>query len=213
MSNNLDAGEHIKLVQHYIRLAGEWAGKYGVELNYLNAGGGLGVNYADLDAQFDWGAFVSGLENEIRKDMRPETALLFECGRYMTAASGYYAAEVLDIKQNHGRHYVIVRGGTHQFRLPASWQHSHPFEVIPVQEWEYPYDRPAVEAVHVTVVGQLCTPKDVLAQDVPVKQVRAGDIILFRYAGAYGWAISHHDFLSHPHPGHYYLEPSPVSVT
>ncbi|MBJ6362966.1 type III PLP-dependent enzyme [Paenibacillus sp. GCM10012307] len=212
LSNNLDAREHIKLVQYYIRLAGEWADKYDVKLNYLNAGGGLGVNYADLDKQFNWDEFINGLEHEVRSGIRPGTTLLFECGRYITAAAGYYATEVMDIKQNHGKHYVIVRGGTHQFRLPSSWQHSHPFEVIAVEEWDYPYARPVIEAGNVTVVGQLCTPKDVLAQDVAIKQVRAGDILLFRYAGAYGWAISHHDFLSHPHPAHYYLEPATVSV-
>jgi diaminopimelate decarboxylase len=52
----------------------------------------------------------------------------------------------------------------------------------------------------VTVVGELCTPKDVLARDVVVSRVRAGDVLLFSHTGAYGWEISHHDFLSHPHP-------------
>jgi diaminopimelate decarboxylase len=40
----------------------------------------------------------------------------------------------------------------------------------------------------------------VLARDVPVELIRVGDVIVFRLAGAYGWSISHHDFLSHPHP-------------
>ncbi|WP_275296708.1 hypothetical protein [Brevibacillus choshinensis] len=55
-------------------------------------------------------------------------------------------------------------------------------------------------------MGQLCTPKDVLAADVYVPRLRVGDIICFLYAGAYGWAISHYDFLSHPHPEQVYLK-------
>ena len=58
----------------------------------------------------------------------------------------------------------------------------------------------------VTVAGELCTPKDVLARDVPVARLRAGDILVFTLAGAYGWDISHHDFLSHPHPEHVFLD-------
>ena len=113
---------------------------------------------------------------------------------------GAYVTEVLDVKSNHGACFAVVRGGTHHFRLPASWGHSHPFTVIPVDEWAYPFPRPGGRGRPVTVAGELCSPKDVLARDVPVDEVRAGDLLWFHHAGAYGWSISHHDFLSHPHP-------------
>lgn len=164
------------------------------------------MNYAHLEQQFDWITFVNGIAPVLQKELPSETTLLFECGRYLTASSGYYATEVLDVKVNHGKTYVIVRGGTHHFRLPVSWQHSHPFEVIEVENWMHPYDRPEVKEAAFTVAGQLCTPKDILASDITSGRVRAGDILLFQYAGAYGWAISHHDFLSHPHPQHIYLQ-------
>ncbi|GBF76057.1 diaminopimelate decarboxylase [Paenibacillus sp. 598K] len=205
LSNNLDAAQHVKLVQYYCRIAREWAQRYRFPLRYLNAGGGIGVNYADLEQQFDWPHFVDGLAAVLRRELLPETTLLFECGRYMTASSGYYATEVLDVKVNHGRTYAIVRGGTHHFRLPVSWGHSHPFAVVRIEEWPYPYDRPGVQGEPYTVAGQLCTPKDVLASGSAADEVRVGDVLVFRYAGAYGWAISHHDFLSHPHPRHVYL--------
>lgn len=206
LSNNLDAGKHVELVSYYLQIASNWIQEFALEISYLNAGGGIGVNYADLDRQFDWKQFVNGLSSVVESQAVPSgLQVLFECGRYLTASSGYYAAEVLDIKQNHGKTYVIIRGGTHQFRLPSSWQHSHPFVVIPTEQWDYPYARRELENGAVTVAGQLCTPKDVLAADVFVSRVRTGDIICFQYAGAYGWAISHHDFLSHPHPDHIYL--------
>lgn len=206
LSNNLDAGKHIELVSYYLQIVKNWIKEFDLEISYLNAGGGIGVNYADLEQQFDWELFVDGLSSVLESQSPSGMRVLFECGRYLTASSGYYAAEVLDIKQNHGKTYAIIRGGTHQFRLPSSWQHSHPFMVLQTEHWDYPYKRREYENGAITVVGQLCTPKDVLAADVFVSRVRTGDIIFFQYAGAYGWAISHHDFLSHPHPDHIYLE-------
>ncbi len=55
------------------------------------------------------------------------------------------------------------------------------------------------------MAGQLCTPKDVLARQVPVDRVRVGDRVVFGLAGAYAWNISHQDFLMHPHPTFHYL--------
>ncbi len=209
ISNNLDPEGHARLIAHYIGKAQAWAREFDLRVSYLNAGGGIGVNYRDLAQQFDWAAFTARLDGVLREQCPPGLTLLFECGRYQTAACGYYAAEVLDIKQNHGKDFVIIRGGTHQFRLPASWQHSHPFTVVPIEQWLYPFPRPELRDSMVTVAGQLCTPKDLLARDIYVPRVRIGDVILFRYAGAYGWAISHHDFLSHPHPEHLFVDFGP----
>jgi len=206
LSNNLDASKHVELVSYYLHVVQNWIREFDLQISYLNAGGGIGVNYADLDQQFDWERFVCGLAALLENQAPSGIRVLFECGRYLTASCGFYAAEVLDIKQNHGKKYVIVKGGTHHFRLPSSWQHSHPFTVIETEKWEYPFNRREYENCEITVVGQLCTPKDVLAKDVHVSRVRKGDILCFQYAGAYGWAISHHDFLSHPHPEHIYLD-------
>lgn len=131
--------------------------------------------------------------------------LRFELGRYVSAFCGYYATEVLDIKESGTRTFAIVHGGTHHFRTPYAQGHSHPFRIVPVDGWQRPYSRPAVSQCQVTIAGQLCTPKDILASDIPVNTLRVGDLLLFPYAGAYAWHISHHDFLRHPHPQHVYL--------
>ncbi len=205
ISNNLDVKRHARMIEYYCERSRSWAEEFGLSPSYLNAGGGIGVNYEDLERQFDWETFVERLGPVLEEGLPHGEKVLFECGRYLAAACGYYAAEVLDLKRNHGKSYAVVRGGTHHFRLPVSWQHSHPFRVVPVERWDYPFARKELRGEEITVVGQLCTPKDVLARDVSVPRVRIGDVILFRYAGAYGWAISHHDFLSHPHPRQIYL--------
>ncbi|WP_084036873.1 type III PLP-dependent enzyme [Haloechinothrix halophila] len=198
VSNNLSADAHLDLLRLYRDTVLRWEAEFGLRCEVLNVGGGVGVNYADLDAQFDWPRFAEGLTGLVATFPEHWREIDFECGRYLVAACGRYAVEVLDVKRNHGVDYALVRGGTHHFRLPVSWQHSHPFTVVPVDAWPSGLPRPVTDGP-VTVVGELCTPKDVLARDVPVR-IRAGDVVVFSHAGAYGWEISHHDFLSHPHP-------------
>ncbi|MEI7025535.1 type III PLP-dependent enzyme [Paenibacillus sp. y28] len=206
ISNNLDARLHVRLVSVYLERVREWQERFELKLRYLNAGGGFGISYTDLDQTFAWPEFTDGLTRLLEQQRIPGVELLFEPGRYLAAACGYYAAEVIDLKCNHGKHYAVLRGGSHHFRLPGAWQHSHPFEIIPLEQWEYPFERPEVRHVEITAAGELCTPKDVLARDVNVARLRAGDVLLFRYTGAYGWTISAHDFLSHPHPAHIYMD-------
>jgi len=205
ISNNLDAQTHLALLEHYFDLAEAWQRRYGLAFDWLNVGGGIGVNYAEPLAQFDWEGFCTGLSALIAA-RRPGFEIIFECGRFLTADCGYYLAEVIDVKTNHGKHFAVLRGGSHHFRLPVSWQHNHPFVILARDAWPYPFSRPGVHDAPVTLCGELCTPKDILARDAHVDVLRAGDCVAFLLAGAYGWHISHHDFLSHPHPERVYLD-------
>jgi diaminopimelate decarboxylase len=184
VSNNLDAAAHAA----FLREAASWADRTAPDLTYVNAGGGLGVDYTGT-AEFDLSALTEAADG-----------LVLEPGRYLAADAGFYAADVLDLKRTHGRWFAVLRGGTHHFRLPAAWGYSHPFAVLPVDDWPYPFARPEVRDTVVDAVGELCTPRDVLARDHPVTRLRAGDIVVLPRAGAYGWDISHHDFLRHPYP-------------
>lgn len=200
LSHQLDAGAHLALLAGYLRQARAWSESFGLPLELLNVGGGLGVAYREPAASFDWPAFAEGLRSWLGREGQTDVRIRFELGRYLSAFCGYYAMEVLDLKTSHGQTFAIGRGGTHHFRTPAAQGHSHPFEVVPVESWGRPYARPEVRDARVTVVGQLCTPKDVLASDEPIGLLRCGDLLAFPLAGAYAWSISHHDFLRHPHP-------------
>jgi diaminopimelate decarboxylase len=190
VSNNLDAGAHAAFVTGALEWSEATAARLGIDLRYVNVGGGFGVDYTG-GREFDLAALAA-----IPADPR----LVFEPGRWLAAPAGWYAAEVLDLKRVHGEWFAVLRGGTHHFRLPAAWGYSHPFTVLPVDDWPYGYARPSVRDVPVTVTGALCTPRDVLARQVRVGVLRVGDVLVFGRAGAYGWDISHHDFLRHPHP-------------
>jgi len=205
LSHQLDAEAHLRLLASYFRQVRQWQEEHRLDIRHLNVGGGIGINYREPDRQFDWPAFSAGLRQLVQKNGMEQYCIRFELGRYISAFCGYYVMPVIDIKPCLGRHFVVGRGGTHHFRTPYAQGHSHPFFVLPVERWPYPVARPEIRDAKITVVGQLCTPKDVLATDAFVADVRVGDVLIFPYAGAYAWHISHHDFLRHPHPAHIYL--------
>ena len=180
------------------------ARRHGAALRELNVGGGMSVDYGDPGARFDWAGYGAALARLAAA--YPGLRLRIEPGRALTAYCGWYAAEVLDVKESLGTRFAVVRGGTHHLRTPATRGHDQPCAVLPVRDWPHPWPRPGCGAGPVTFVGQLCTPKDVLARGVPTAGVRAGDRVAFAMAGAYAWNISHHDFLMHPRPEVRFLE-------
>jgi diaminopimelate decarboxylase len=159
----------------------------------VNLGGGMAVSYAAPQARFDWAAYGAGLAS-LGRGRR----LRIEPGRALTVYCGSYVTRVVDVKRVRGQAYAIVLGGTHHLRTPATKGHDQPFTILPTG------GGPGVTDEPVTFVGQLCTPKDVLAQKV-VTSARVGDTVVFEMAGAYAWNISHHDFLMHPKPAFHHL--------
>ncbi|MFI6374270.1 type III PLP-dependent enzyme [Streptomyces sp. NPDC050546] len=200
LASGLDAAELLGVAESVVG----WATGLGVPVEEVNVGGGMSVDYADPERRFDWAAYGEGLARLI--EARPGLTLRIEPGRALTAYCGWYATEVLDVKRSHGEEFAVVRGGTHHLRTPATKGHDQPCTVLPVDTWPHPWPRPAAENGPVTLSGQLCTPKDVLARRVPVRELRAGDRVVFSLAGAYAWNISHHDFLMHPRPGFHFLD-------
>jgi len=191
------------------RVAGEvmnWAVGQDLPLSEVNLGGGMGVDYDDPSSVFDWPAYGAALADITAA--HPDLQLRIEPGRSLAAYCGYYATRVLDVRPSNGRAFAVLHGGTHHLRTPAARGHNQPFHVVSVERWQHPWPRPSVTDGPVTLVGQLCTPKDVFARDVPVRSLKAGDIVVFALAGAYAWNISHHEFLMHPSPAFHYLEPS-----
>ncbi|MFF5516470.1 type III PLP-dependent enzyme [Streptomyces coeruleorubidus] len=199
LASGLEAAELLSVAECVVG----WATELGVPIAEVNVGGGMGVDYADPERRFDWAAYGEGLAR--LAEAHPGLTLRIEPGRALTAYCGWYATEVLDVKHSHGEEFAVLRGGTHHLRTPATKGHDQPCSVLPVDTWLHPWPRPSAHSGHVTLAGQLCTPKDVLARRVPVRNLKAGDRVVFALAGAYAWNISHHDFLMHPRPGFHFL--------
>jgi diaminopimelate decarboxylase len=210
LASGLDAAALVSVARQVLAWAHAWAGLHGLPLAEVNLGGGMGVDYSDPGSLFDWAAYGAGLASLCAR--HPGTVLRIEPGRSVTAYGGYYVTRVLDVKRSHGEAFAVLQGGTHHLRTPVTKGHDQPFAVLPVGGWARPWPRPGVRECRVTLVGQLCTPKDVLARSVPLASIEAGDVVVFAMAGAYAWHISHHEFLMHPAPMFHYLRGTRVSA-
>jgi diaminopimelate decarboxylase len=206
LASGLDAPAQLAVAGRITDWAADLSARHRIPLPEVNVGGGMAVDYADPAARFDWTAFGAGLSAVL--DRHPGVTLRIEPGRALTAYCGWYATEVLDVKRSHGEAFAVLRGGTHHLRTPAARQHDQPFTVLPADDWPHPWPRPGVRDTEITLAGQLCTPKDLLARQARVTELRAGDRVAFAMAGAYAWNISHHDFLMHPRPGFHFLQSS-----
>jgi diaminopimelate decarboxylase len=202
LASGLDAPALIASAGRLLDFARRWCARHGVRDPEFNLGGGMAVNYRRPGERFDWAAYGRGLAQAAR----PGETLRIEPGRAVTAYCGWYVTRVLDVKPSHGKAFAVVAGGTHHLRTPAAKGHDQPLAVLPVAAWPHDWPRPAAPAGPVTIAGQLCTPKDILARDVELPGLRAGDLVAFGMAGAYAWNISHHAFLMHPEPAFHYLD-------
>ncbi|GAA1384284.1 pyridoxal-dependent decarboxylase, exosortase A system-associated [Pseudonocardia kongjuensis] len=169
-------------------------------LRYLNLGGGFGIPYFERDRPLDLSQVGQGLDEVVREVIRavyPDVRLVIELGRYLVGEAGVYVTRVLDRKSSRGQHYLVVDGGMHH-QLAASGNLGQ------VIRRNYPVAvgnrmRPA-DLRRQTVVGRLCTPLDVLADDVALPPADVGDLVVVFQAGAYGLTASPAEFLSHPRP-------------
>jgi len=211
MSHQLQVERHQQLLDWYLDKWLSWKALASntQSVRYLNVGGGMGVNYLRPE-QFDWPSLCRHLGERLARD-RQAPIVRFEPGRFVTAFCGYYLMQVLDMKHSHGQDFAVCRGGTHQFRLPAAQAHDHPVIHVPRRRTA---DGPSNVGTkrRLTIVGQLCTPKDVLARDVVLSDPVVDDLLVLPLAGAYGYNISHADFLCHPRPLQVYLDAGPLNT-
>ena len=123
--------------------------------------------------------------------------MVVELGRYIVGECGIYVTRIVDRKQSRGKTFLVVDGGLHH-QLAASGNFGQ------VIRRNYPVaignrmDEKAAETV--SVVGCLCTPLDLLADDVSLPRAEIGDLIVISQAGAYGLTASPTAFLGHPAP-------------
>ena len=122
---------------------------------------------------------------------------VIELGRFIVGECGVYVTRVLDRKVSRGRTYLVVDGGMHH-QLAASGNFGQAIRR------NYPLvvgNRVAVDpSGEVTVVGCLCTPLDLLGDQVELPDAGIDDLVVIFQAGAYGLTASPTAFLGHPAP-------------
>ncbi len=186
------------------------ATRHGLEIELLDAGGGLGIPYADDEDPLDIEALGEGLGREIATwAARPALAgarLLLEPGRWLAGPAGAYLCRVIRTKERGGRFVAISDGGIHHLLRPRLVGQDH--RVVPIGATAA---RPVDERVD--LVGPLCTALDILASAAAAPRPRAGDLYAVRDAGAYGYSESMPLFLSHPIPAEIVVDGEAVTVS
>ncbi|MCE7915149.1 MAG: pyridoxal-dependent decarboxylase, exosortase A system-associated, partial [Nitrosomonas sp. PRO4] len=127
----------------------------------------------------------------------PETRLALELGRYLVAEAGIYVCRILERKRSRNQVYLITDGGLHH-HLAASGNLGQ------VVRKNYPViignKVQGSDTEIVSVVGPLCTPLDILAEQMRMTKASAGDLVVVLQSGAYGLTASPTTFLNHPLP-------------
>lgn len=170
-----------------------------VPIRTLNIGGGFGVPYFSGEMPLDLAAVGENLRHLLSKGKLglPGTRFVIELGRYIVAEAGIYVCRVLDKKISRGRVFLVTDGGLHH-HLAASGNFGQ------VIRKNYPViigNKVEISETEIaSVVGPLCTPLDLLADEMELSKADVGDFIVVFQSGAYGLTASPTAFLNHPIP-------------
>jgi diaminopimelate decarboxylase len=151
----------------------------GIQLEYLDLGGGLGVRYTNEknSSRISYARMVAGLVQPLGLH------LLLEPGRSIIAASGVLLTRVIYTKRNRGKTFVVVDAAMNDLLRPALYGAVHPITRIArnTRGQKIPAER-------VDIVGPVCETGDCLLHDWPLGEVKPGDVLAIWVAGAYGMA-------------------------
>lgn len=198
-SQNLSATAIAEAQAHSVQLGLQLARHAPAAPRLLNIGGGFGVPYFPGQLPLDLAPIADGLAEQAALVQReaPRARLVIELGRYLVAEAGIYVCRVLERKISHGQVFLVTDGGLHQ-HLAASGNFGQ------VIRKNYPV---AIgtridggERETVSVVGPLCTPLDLLADQMEMARAEVGDLVVVFQSGAYGPTASPLGFLDHPAP-------------
>jgi len=199
-SQNLNADILCEAQRETVDLALGLADAAPVPTHYLNIGGGFGIPYFERDQPLDLtviGENLSVLLDQAIRPNLPDARVVVELGRYIVGECGIYVTRVIDRKESRGKTFLVVDGGLHH-QLAASGN----FGQVIRRNYPVAISNHADDDTRetVSVVGCLCTPLDLLADNVSLPRADVGDLVVVFQAGAYGLTASPTAFLSHPAP-------------
>ena len=176
----------VRLLASYYRELG----RAGIDLQFLDVGGGLGVQYFDEKVP-SFAAYARAIIPAL-----PAAAgcrLILEPGRVLVGPAGILSTRVLYTKAEarEGKRFVVVDAAMNDFLRSALYGAVHP-----VTHAVKPAGR---EATIVDVVGPVCETGDCFLSDWPMEAPRAGDLLALWGAGAYGF-VAASNYNSRPRP-------------
>ena len=196
-SQALHADALIDLQRETVELAVSICEEAGHAPPHINLGGGFGIPYFAKDEPLEIEAVGEALANTLaeRPEILANAKFAIELGRWLVGEAGVYLARIVDRKESRGKTFLVTDGGLHH-QLAASGNFGQLLRRnYPVAIASRFAAQPEEE---VTVTGCLCTPLDLLADEVMLPRAEAGDLVAIFCAGAYGLTASPTAFLSQP---------------
>jgi diaminopimelate decarboxylase len=178
-------GSQITSLEPFRRAVGRLGGyvgellRAGIELRYLDVGGGLGVRYSDQQppTRASYARLVSQLVRKLGLH------LLLEPGRSIIAPAGILLTRVVYTKTNHGKTFVVVDSAMNDLMRPALYGAIHPITKV-----RRNHNGNESQKKRVDIVGPVCETGDCFLHDWPLGEVKPGDVLAIWGAGAYGMA-------------------------
>ncbi len=153
----------------------------GHRIERLDLGGGLGIPYERSNAAPPLPLDYGGMIREELGHLGCEIEI--EPGRLIAGNAGIMVSQVIYVKQGEGRDFLILDGAMNDLIRPAMYDAHH--DIVPLAE-----PAPGVESHVYDVVGPVCETGDTFARQRALPALKAGDLVAFRSAGAYGAVMS-----------------------
>ncbi len=152
-------------------------------LDFLDFGSGFKVPYSKGDIETDieeLGKKLSKRFNAFEKEYGRELTLAFEPGKYLVSEAGFFLAKVNVVKQTTSTVFAGIDSGFNHLIRPMLYGSQHYIENI---------SNPKGKERFYTVVGYICE-TDTFANNRRIAEIKEGDIVCFRNAGAYCFSMS-----------------------
>jgi diaminopimelate decarboxylase len=153
------------------------------DLDFIDFGGGFKVAYKEEDPSTDieeFGKIMTDRFNEFCKDYGKDLAIEFEPGKLLVSECGYFLAKVNVVKPNTNTIFAGIDSGLNHLLRPMYYDAYHHIDNI---------SNPLGDEKKYTVVGYICE-TDTFAKHRPITEIRQGDVLSFKNAGAYCFSMA-----------------------
>ena len=193
----LDAEALAEVHRVTVTHAGEIADEIGLPLPELNLGSGFDIACRPGDEPLDIDRVAVALNHTLcnAPSLLATTRFTIELGRWLVGEAGVYLTRVIDRTESCGKTFLTTDGGGHHLIGATGSLGEHGLVNFPIAVANR-FGAPGEEEV--TVTGCLCTPYDLLGDDVSLPRAEVGDLIAVFCAGAYGLSASPQAWESRP---------------
>ncbi|WP_279627789.1 diaminopimelate decarboxylase [Flavobacterium urumqiense] len=152
-------------------------------LEFLDFGSGFKVPYKKDDIETDieeLGKKLSKRFNAFCVEYGKELTLIFEPGKFLVSEAGFFLAKVNVVKQTTSTVFAGIDSGFNHLIRPMFYGSQHHIENI---------SHPKGKERFYSVVGYICE-TDTFANNRRISEIKEGDILCFRNAGAYCFSMA-----------------------